>query len=78
MKILLGDFNFKVGKEDIFKPIKWDETLQEIANANGARVVNLPHPKTLLSKVRRSHIVPLINSLGRLLMESLAIKLTIF
>jgi exonuclease III len=32
MKILLGDFNVKVGKEDIFKWIIGNESLHEISN----------------------------------------------
>jgi hypothetical protein len=32
MKILLGDFNAKVSKEDIFKPIIQNESLDEISN----------------------------------------------
>jgi exonuclease III len=35
MKILLGDFNAKVGKEDIFKPRIGNEGLHEISNNNG-------------------------------------------
>ncbi|PNF26781.1 hypothetical protein B7P43_G17924, partial [Cryptotermes secundus] len=35
MKILLGDFNAKVGREDIFKPTIGNESLQEISNDNG-------------------------------------------
>jgi hypothetical protein len=46
MKILLGDFNVKVGWEDIFKPTIGNESLHEISNDNGVRVVNLPHLKT--------------------------------
>jgi exonuclease III len=34
MKILLGDFNAKVGKEDIFKPTIRNESLHEISNDN--------------------------------------------
>jgi hypothetical protein len=34
MKILLGDFNAKVGKEDIFKPTIGNENLHEISNDN--------------------------------------------
>jgi hypothetical protein len=34
MKILLADFNAKVGREDIFKLIT------EVRNVNGVRVVN--------------------------------------
>jgi hypothetical protein len=40
MKILLGEFNAKVGKEDILKPIIVYERLHEISNYNGIRVVN--------------------------------------
>jgi exonuclease III len=40
MKILLGDFNAKVGSEDIFKPTTGNESLHQISNDNGDRVVN--------------------------------------
>jgi len=39
MKILLGDFNAKVGREGIFKPAIGNESLREISNANGVRAV---------------------------------------
>jgi exonuclease III len=38
MKILLGDFNARVGREDIFKPTIWNESLHEISNDNGVRL----------------------------------------
>jgi hypothetical protein len=34
MQILLGDFNEKVGREDIFKPTIGNESLHEISNDN--------------------------------------------
>jgi hypothetical protein len=34
MKILLRDFNAKVGKEDIFKPTVGNDSLPEISNDN--------------------------------------------
>jgi hypothetical protein len=37
MKILL-DFNAKVGREDIFKPIIGNEGIHEASNDNGVRV----------------------------------------
>jgi hypothetical protein len=37
-KILLEDFNAKVGKEDIFKPTIWNGSLHENINDNGVRV----------------------------------------
>jgi hypothetical protein len=40
IKILLGDFNAKVGGEDIFKQIIWNESLHKISNDNGVEVVN--------------------------------------
>jgi hypothetical protein len=47
MKILLWDFNAKVGREDIFKPTFENEILQEISNDNGVRVVNFETSKDL-------------------------------
>jgi hypothetical protein len=32
MKILLWDFNAKLGRNDIFKPTIWNENLHEISN----------------------------------------------
>jgi hypothetical protein len=40
MKILMGGFNAKVGRENIFKPIIGNESLHEASNDNGVRVVN--------------------------------------
>jgi hypothetical protein len=40
MKILLGEFNAKVGREDILKPTTGNESPHEISNDNGVRVVN--------------------------------------
>jgi hypothetical protein len=40
MKILLGDFNAKVSKEDIFKPTIGNANLHEISNHKGVRRVN--------------------------------------
>jgi hypothetical protein len=40
MKILLGDFNAKVGREDIFKPKIGNESLHRNSIDNGVRIVN--------------------------------------
>jgi hypothetical protein len=40
MKILLGDFNAKVGRENVFKPRVWNESLHQDSNDNGVRLVN--------------------------------------
>jgi hypothetical protein len=77
MKILLGDFNAKVGREDISKPTIWNESLHKISNGNGIRVVNFLTSKNL-SKVQCFHIITYINLLGRLMIERLLFKLTIF
>jgi hypothetical protein len=46
MRILLGDFNAKFGREDIFKPTIGCDSLQQDNNDNGVRVVNFPHKKS--------------------------------
>jgi hypothetical protein len=40
MEILLEDFNAKVGREGIFKPTSGNESLHEISNDKGVRLVN--------------------------------------
>jgi hypothetical protein len=47
MKIFLGDFNAKAGREDIFKPIIRNESLHETSNDNRVRVVNFVNSKKL-------------------------------
>jgi exonuclease III len=37
MKILSLDFSAKVGREDVFKPTIWNESLHKINNYNGVR-----------------------------------------
>ena len=43
MKILLGDFNAKVGRENVLRPTVGIESLHQGSNENGIRIVNLPH-----------------------------------
>jgi hypothetical protein len=50
MKILLGDFKAKFGREDTFKPTIGSESLHEDSNDNGVRVVNFPTSKNLVVK----------------------------
>ena len=40
MKILLGDFNAKMGREDIFNPTIGTDSLHNDINDNGVRIVN--------------------------------------
>ena len=67
MKILLGDFNAKVGQEDIFKPTIGKESLHKISNDNGVRLVNFATSKNL-SQVQHFHKGIYINKLGLLQM----------
>jgi hypothetical protein len=50
MKLLLGDFSAKVGREDIFKLIIHNESLHEISNDNWVRVVNFSTSRNLIVK----------------------------
>ena len=50
MKILLGDFNAKVGRENIFKPTIGNESLHQDSNDNGVRIVNFATSKNLVVK----------------------------
>jgi hypothetical protein len=44
MKILLGDFSAKESRKNIFKLIIGNESLHEIGNDNGVRIVNSFRP----------------------------------
>jgi hypothetical protein len=48
MKILLGDFNVKVGRKGILKLTVGNKSPHEISNDNGVRVVNLATSKNLV------------------------------
>jgi hypothetical protein len=50
MKILLGDFNAKLGRGDIFKHTTGNESLHETSNDNGVRIVNFDTSKNLTVK----------------------------
>ena len=50
MKILLEDFNTKVGRENIFKPTIGNESLHQDINDNGVRIVNFATSKNLVVK----------------------------
>jgi hypothetical protein len=54
MKILLGDFNAKVGRENILKPTIGNESLHEISNDTGVRAVNFDTSKNLIIKTTMS------------------------
>jgi hypothetical protein len=50
MKILLGDFNVEMGREDIFKPPVGNESLHQYSNDIGVSIVNLATSKNLVVK----------------------------
>jgi hypothetical protein len=52
MTILLGDFNAKVNRKDIFKSTVGNESLHEIRNDNLVRVVNFATSKNPIVKIK--------------------------
>jgi hypothetical protein len=47
IKILLKDFNAKVGRENIFKPTIGNESRHRDSNDNGVRIINFATSKTM-------------------------------
>jgi len=54
MKILLGVFNAKVGRENIFKLTIRNESLHQASKDNGVRIVNFATSKNLVVRARCS------------------------
>jgi len=50
MIILLGDFNAKVGRENIFNLTIQNESLYHDSNGNGVRIVDFTASKNLVVK----------------------------
>jgi len=48
IKIVVGDFNAQVGRENIFKPIVGKESLHQESNNNGMRLISLCTDKGLV------------------------------
>jgi exonuclease III len=79
MKILLGNFNAKVDRQDTLKPTTENESLHEISNNNGVSVVNFATSKNLTIKSTIfPHRTTSINILGCLQMGKPTTRLTIF
>jgi len=55
MKILLENFNAKVGGENIFKPTTGNESLHQDSNDNGVRIVNFATSKNLVKSTMFPH-----------------------
>jgi hypothetical protein len=49
-QILLADLNAKVDREHIFKPAIGNESLYEISNYNGVKIINFDTSKNLAVK----------------------------
>jgi hypothetical protein len=50
MKILFGEFSVKIGREYVFKPTNGNESLREITNDSGVKVVDFATSKDLAVK----------------------------
>ncbi|XP_071043871.1 craniofacial development protein 2-like [Parasteatoda tepidariorum] len=40
VKIIMGDFNFKVGREEEFRPVSGNYSLHDVSNGNGVRLIS--------------------------------------
>ena len=78
MKIPLGGFNTKVGRENIFKPTIGNECLLQENNDNGVRVVNFAYQKIRLIRAQCSHTKTFISTTVPLLMGRTATRLFTF
>ena len=82
MKIILGDFNAKVGRENIFKPTIGNESLHQDDNNNNnnnnnnsVRIVHLATSKNLVVKTTIFPHLKFISTPGALLMGRLTTRL---
>jgi len=74
MKTLLGEFNAKVGRENIFKPTIGQESLHQDNNDNGVTIVKFATSKNLMVKSTMfPHRTP-----GPLLMVRLTTRFTTY
>jgi len=74
-KILLVDFNAKLGREDISKPTNGNKSLHQDINDNSVRIVNLVTLKIYLMTARCSHTETFMNTPGPLPMGRLTTRL---
>jgi hypothetical protein len=50
MKILLGDYNAKLGRENFYKPTIGNKSLYQDSNDNGVRIINIVTSQNLVVK----------------------------
>jgi len=75
MEILLGNFNAKVGRENIFKPTIGNECLHQDNNYNGVEIVNVATSKNLdVKSTMFPHRILKKNVTGPVLIGRLTIK----
>ena len=78
MKIILGDFNAKVGRENTFKPTTGNGSLHQDSNDNGVGTANFATSKNLVVKSSRCTCTEtFISTPGPLLMGRLTTRLII-
>jgi len=78
MKMLLGDFHAKMGRENIFKPTVGQESLHQDSNDNGVRLVNFATSKNWVVKSTMSLTRTFINTPGPPLMVRLTTRLATY
>jgi len=78
MKMLLGDFNKKVGRENIFKATTGQECLLQDSNDNGVRLVKFATTKFWTLRARCSLTGTFINTTRPPLILKLTTRLTTY
>ena len=78
IKILLGDFNAKVGRRTIFKPTIGNENLRQDGNYNEFKIVNFATSKNLVLRASFSHTETFKCTPGHLVMGNRTIRSTTY
>jgi hypothetical protein len=78
LNIILGDFNAKAGRENIFKRTIGNESLHQDNNDKGVRIVNLATSKNLVLKSTMFLHWTFISTPGPLLMGRRTIESTTY
>jgi hypothetical protein len=78
IKILLGDFTVKLGRDNIFKPTIEKDSLHPESTDNGVTVVNFATSKNLVVKAQCYHTETFLNTPRPLLMGQLTFRLIMY
>jgi hypothetical protein len=73
IKILLGDFNEKLRRENTFKTTIRNESLHQNSNYNDVRIIKFTKSNMLLLRARCSRTDTLASTLGSLLIDHILI-----